>query len=172
MKYKNLVFAAVLLGSSLSCGIAVADVWDPALLHRLQKGLAEEIERREKKNEAIESKLTPEILEKLRQKYYVPPGPYHLYRGEKENLFTQSFWDELKRRNPKIYWSESHVTINEQGDWFVCMTTEEILNNDIPRRALSIKSSQGWTLYDEEFGGKFLMQIFDKACDLDGEVVE
>ncbi|WP_253735987.1 hypothetical protein [Granulibacter bethesdensis] len=172
MKYKNLVFAAVLLGSSLSCGIAVADVWDPKLLNRLQKGLQEEIERREKKNEAIESKLTPEILGKLRQKYDVPPGPYHLYRGEKENLFTQSFWDELKKRNPKIYWSESHVTINEQGDWFVCMTTEEILNNDIPRREFAIKSSRGWTLYGEEVAGTFLKEIFHKTCHSDGEVVE
>ncbi|ABI62456.1 Hypothetical protein GbCGDNIH1_1558 [Granulibacter bethesdensis CGDNIH1] len=172
MKYKTLVIAAVLLGNVLSCGSAVADYWDPGVMAKLSQALEEEKERRRKHNEAIESKLTPEILEKLRQKYDVPPGPYHLYRGEEEASLIQSFGDKLQRRNPNISWSDSHMTVNEQGDWFVCMVTEEILKNHIPRNEISIKSSRGWTLYDDEFGGKFLFEIHDKACLSDGEVVK
>ncbi|WP_232449264.1 hypothetical protein [Granulibacter bethesdensis] len=172
MKYKTLVIAAVLLGNVLSCGSAVADYWDPKLVAKLSQALQEEMERRRKHNEAIESKLTPEILEKLRQKYDVPPGPYHLYRGEEEASLIQSFGDELQRRNPNASTIHSYVTVNEQGDWFVCMTTEEILKNHIHRPEFSIKSSRGWTLYGEEFGGKFLFEIDRKACNPDGELVK
>ncbi|WP_095413351.1 hypothetical protein [Granulibacter bethesdensis] len=170
--YLKIAGAAVILGNVLSCGSAVADYWEPGQVARLSQALEEEKERRRKHDEAIESKLTPEILEKLRQKYYVPPGPYHLYRGEEKEKLTQSFWEELQRRNPNVTWPDSHMTINEQGDWFVCMVTEEILKNHIHRPELSIKSSRGWTLYDDEFGGKFLVEIFDKACPSDGEVVK
>ncbi|ABI62454.1 Hypothetical protein GbCGDNIH1_1556 [Granulibacter bethesdensis CGDNIH1] len=172
MKYKTLVIAAVLLGNVLSCGSAVADYWDPKLVAKLSQALQEEMERRRKHNEAIESKLTPEILEKLRQKYDVPPGPYHLYRGEEEASLIQSFGDELQRRNPNVTTIHSYVTVNEQGDWFVCMATEEILKNHIPRRELAIKSSRGWALYGEEFGGKFLSEIDRKSCNTDGELVK
>ncbi|APH57380.1 Hypothetical protein GbCGDNIH6_1560 [Granulibacter bethesdensis] len=172
MKYKTLVIAGLLLGNVLSCGSAVADYWDPKLVAKLSKALQEEMERRRKHDEAIESKLTPEILEKLRQKYDVPPGPYHLYRGEEEERLTQPFWEELQRRNPNLTWLQSHMTVNEQGDWFVCIASEEILKNHIHRPDVSIKSSRGWTLYNDEFGGKFLMQIDHKACLSDGEVVK
>ncbi|AHJ68606.1 Hypothetical protein GbCGDNIH2_1558 [Granulibacter bethesdensis] len=172
MKYKTLVIATVLLGNVLSCGSAVADYWEPGQVARLSQALEEENERRKKHNDAIESKLTPEIMEKLRQKYDVPPGPYHLYRGEEKERLTQPFWEELQGRNPNVSLLGSYITINEQGDWFVCMSTEEILKNHIPRRELAIKSSRGWTLYDDEFGGKFLMQIHHKACASDGEVVK
>ncbi|APG30696.1 Hypothetical protein GbCGDNIH2_1556a [Granulibacter bethesdensis] len=172
MKYKTLVIAAVLLGNVLSCGSAVADYWEPGQVARLSQALEEENERQKKHNDAIESKLTPEILEKLRQKYYVPPGPYHLYRGEEKERLTQSFWDELQRRNPNVSLLHSYITINEQGDWFVCMSTEEILNNHIHRREFSIKSSRDWKLYGQEFGGKFLSEIDRKSCNPDGEVVK
>ncbi|WP_038511356.1 hypothetical protein [Granulibacter bethesdensis] len=172
MKYKTLVIAAILSGNVLSCGSAVADYWDPKLVAKLSQALQEEMERRRKHNEAIESKLTPEILEKLRQKYDVPPGPYHLYRGEEKERLTQPFWEEIQRRNPNVSGINSHITINDQGDWFVCIGTEEILKNHIHRPVLSVKSSRGWTLYNDEFGDKFFFEIHDKACLSDGEVVK
>ncbi|WP_232449265.1 hypothetical protein [Granulibacter bethesdensis] len=172
MKYKTLVIATVLLGNVLSCGSAVADYWEPGQVARLSQALEEEKERRKKHNDAIESKLTPEIMEKLRQKYEVPPGPYHLYRGEEAEKLTQPFWEDLKRKNQNVSLLQNYITVNDQGDWFVCILTEEILKNHIQRRELSIKSSRGWTLYGEEFGGKFLMQINNKACGSDGEIVK
>ncbi|WP_095413444.1 hypothetical protein [Granulibacter bethesdensis] len=170
--YLKIAGAALLLGNILSCGSAVADYWEPGVMAKLSQALEEEKERRRKHNEAIESKLTPEILEKLRQKYDVPPGPYHHFRGEEKESLTQPFWEELQRRNPNLSLLYTHMTVNEQGDWFVCILTEEILKNHIHRPEISIKSSRGWTLYDNEFGEKFLMEIRHKACETDGEIVK
>ncbi|WP_172822929.1 hypothetical protein [Granulibacter bethesdensis] len=130
--------------------------------------------RDEKYLETIEKNRTPEELEELRKQCVVPPGPYYEYRGkEKEKLFKK-FEDKLaiSFEGNDLMKPSGHISINDNGQWFVCYSAWLNLKNGYQQRHDWIMSSEGWMIDNFQVGRSFFNEIEKKACYSNGEIAE
>ncbi|ABI62463.1 Hypothetical protein GbCGDNIH2_1565 [Granulibacter bethesdensis] len=126
-----------------------------------------------KVQEMIAENQTPELLEELRKKYSVLPGPYHECRSKECKNLYEYFYEKLNKPiiGKDIMELSSNITVNDSGNWFICYSGQKIMNNGAVQKHDWIMSNAGWLLDSYVVGDGFYEEIYKQACQSDGEVI-
>ncbi|APH57385.1 Hypothetical protein GbCGDNIH6_7135 [Granulibacter bethesdensis] len=169
---KHLAGAVLILCTTMSSGPAVSgEYWDPEDYKKYMELLKREDLKEQKRQEIVRNKETPAVIEEMKKKYIISPGPYHLYKGDGLRKYSQIITDETNKRIKKYFPFMGYATINDNGDWFICTVVDQTYNG-VPYYRQMIMSNHNWILFSSDVSGEFFESISNKACKHDDEVVE